>query len=153
MLRLNYVPSRPFIPDFSLKVCENVRILCIRRSQWLAAVRATYFENKQKPNGISIHIDSHSKPTDLFTQELQRANQDDQVNPIMPDPSMSPFIRRARAASLTSPSYTNVHVGGEPVYQDSRFRSRSASGSAPVMPLQASMISIANSSYFSHKID
>ena len=37
---------RPFIPDFSLRISETVQILRIRRVDWLAAVRATYFEKK-----------------------------------------------------------------------------------------------------------
>jgi hypothetical protein len=65
---------RPYIPDFSLRVSEDVQILRIRRVHWLAAVRATYFENKQTANGGTPILNSDGEQIDLLTQELERAD-------------------------------------------------------------------------------
>ncbi|CAF1141906.1 unnamed protein product [Rotaria sordida] len=71
---------RPFIPDFSLRVSEDVQILRIRRVHWLAAVRATYFEKKQTANGDAPMLDSDGEKIDLLIQELEKADHVDPSN-------------------------------------------------------------------------
>ncbi len=58
---------------------EDVQILRIRRVHWLAAVRATYFENRQTANGGTPMLNSDGEQIDLLTQELERA---DNVDPV-----------------------------------------------------------------------
>ncbi|CAF4497445.1 unnamed protein product, partial [Didymodactylos carnosus] len=70
LVRLKSKNSRPFIPDFSVRVCEDVQILRIRRIHWLAAVRATYFETKQVANGGKM-LNSEGEAVDLLQQELE----------------------------------------------------------------------------------
>ncbi|CAF4466509.1 unnamed protein product, partial [Rotaria magnacalcarata] len=74
ILRAKDLKFRPFIPDFSLRVCEDVQILRIRRADWLAAIRATFFDNKQKENGGIPMVNPDGKQIDLLTQELEKAN-------------------------------------------------------------------------------
>jgi len=109
---------RPFIPDFSLRVCEYVQILRIRRKHWLAAVRANFFENKQKVNGAPPMLNSGGEQIDLLTQELEKTNRVDQLE-------TSEKIR-GRAMSLT-PTMNSIHVPTEhkPVFSRSRSRSDS----------------------------
>lgn len=71
---------RPFTPDFSVRVSEDVQILRIRRVHWLAAVRATYFENKQTANGGALMLNSDGEQIDLLTQELEMADHVDPIN-------------------------------------------------------------------------
>ena len=71
---------RPFIPDFSVRVSEDVQILRIRRVHWLAAVRATFFENRQTANGETPMLNSDGEQIDLLTQELERADNGEQTN-------------------------------------------------------------------------
>jgi hypothetical protein len=71
---------RPFIPDFSLRVSEDVQILRISRVQWLAAVRATYFEKKQTANGGTPMLNSDGEEIDLLTQELEKVGHADPSN-------------------------------------------------------------------------
>ncbi|CAF3800914.1 unnamed protein product [Rotaria sp. Silwood1] len=78
LLRSKDLKFRSFIPDFSLRVCEDVQILRIRRTHWLAAIRATFFENKQKANGDLPIFNSDGEQIDLLTQELEKANGVDQ---------------------------------------------------------------------------
>ena len=79
LIRSKSSKFRPFIPDFSVRVSEDVEILRIRRVHWLAAVRATYFENRQTASGGAPMLDSDGEQIDLLTQELERA---DNVDPI-----------------------------------------------------------------------
>ena len=58
-----------------------MQILRIRRVHWLAAVRATYFENKQAANGGTPMLDSDGEQIDLLTQELEKMDN--------PDPSVA----------------------------------------------------------------
>lgn len=55
-----------------MRVSEDVQILRIRRVHWLAAVRATYFENKQTANGGTPMLNSDGEQIDLLTQELEK---------------------------------------------------------------------------------
>jgi hypothetical protein len=71
---------RPFLPDFSLRVSEDVQILRIRRVHWLAAVRATYFEKTQTANGDTPMLNSAGEKIDLLTQELEKADHVDLSN-------------------------------------------------------------------------
>lgn len=71
---------RPFIPDFSVRVSEDVQILRIRRVHWLAAVRATYFEHRQTANGETPMLNSDGEQIDLLTQELERVDNGEQAN-------------------------------------------------------------------------
>ncbi|CAF1203210.1 unnamed protein product, partial [Didymodactylos carnosus] len=77
LIRLKSKSSRPYIPDFSVRVCEDVQILRIRRVHWLAAVRATYFETKQVANGGTM-LNSDGETVDLLQQELEKADNPDQ---------------------------------------------------------------------------
>ncbi|CAF4693829.1 unnamed protein product, partial [Rotaria socialis] len=79
LIRLKSNKFRPFIPDFSVRVSEDVQILRIRRVHWLAAVRATYFENKQTANGGTLMLDSDGEQIDLLTQELEMADHVDAI--------------------------------------------------------------------------
>lgn len=145
---MNYVKFRPFTPDFSLKVSENVKILCIRRIHWLAAVRATYFENQQKTSGISSVSDSNNQQTDLLTQELQKADRVDRFETSMESSSLRCRKARDRTMSMITPmdcdliklEYESVHP---------RFRSRSISNSTcttlpetPLTPIQNPFVSL-----------
>ena len=69
-----------------MRVSEDVQILRIRRVHWLAAVRATYFENKQTANGGAPMLNSDGEQIDLLTQELERA---DNVDPVTTTGSIS----------------------------------------------------------------
>ncbi|CAF0976819.1 unnamed protein product [Rotaria sordida] len=80
LIRLKSNKFRPFIPDFSVRISEDVQILRIRRVHWLAAVRATYFENRQTANGGTLMLNSDGEQIDLLTQELERA---DHVDPVI----------------------------------------------------------------------
>ncbi|CAF2869983.1 unnamed protein product [Rotaria sp. Silwood2] len=71
---------RPFIPDFSLRVSEDVQILRIRRVHWLAAVRATYFEKRQTANGDAPMLDADGEQIDLLIQELEKVDHVDPSN-------------------------------------------------------------------------
>ncbi|CAM4897569.1 unnamed protein product [Rotaria socialis] len=71
---------RPFMPDFSLRVSEDVQILRIRRVHWLAAVRATYFEKKQTASGDAPMVNSNGERIDLLIQELEKVNRVDSSN-------------------------------------------------------------------------
>ena len=71
---------RPFIPDFSVRVSEDVQILRIRRVHWLAAVRATYFEHRQTANGETPMLNSDGEQIDLLTQELEGVDNGEQGN-------------------------------------------------------------------------
>ncbi|CAF2320775.1 unnamed protein product [Rotaria sp. Silwood2] len=86
LIRLKSNKFRPFIPDFSVRVSEDVQILRIRRVHWLAAVRATYFENRQTANGGALMLNSDGEQIDLLTQELEMA---DHVDPITTTGSIS----------------------------------------------------------------
>lgn len=59
---------------------EDVQILRIRRVHWLAAVRATFFENRQTANGETPMLNSDGEQIDLLTQELERADNGEQTN-------------------------------------------------------------------------
>jgi hypothetical protein len=101
ILLLKDLKFRPFIPDFSLRVCGNVQILRIRRKHWLAAIRATFFQNKQEANGDPPMLNLDGEQIDLLTQELEKANCVDR-----PETSISPSSetngkKRDRAMSLT----------------------------------------------------
>jgi hypothetical protein len=88
---------RPFVPDFSLRVSEDVQILRIRRVHWLAAVRATFFEKKQTANDESIVFDTANERIDLLKQELDKVDQIDLSNV----PNTNDECRwRARTSSL-----------------------------------------------------
>ncbi|CAF0803215.1 unnamed protein product [Adineta ricciae] len=86
LTRLKSNKFRPYIPDFSLRVSEDVQILRVRRVHWLAAVRATYFENKQTANGGTPMLNSDGEQIDLLTQELEKV---DHVDPITSTGSLS----------------------------------------------------------------
>lgn len=77
---------RPFVPDFSVRISEDVQILRIRRVHWLAAVRATYFETKQTANGGQLLLNSDGEQIDLLTQELEKV---DHVDPVTATGSIS----------------------------------------------------------------
>ncbi len=95
---------RPFIPDFSLRVSETVQILRITRVQWLAAVRATYFEKKQTANGGTPMLNSDGEEIDLLQQELERVGHADPTNMITNE-----GIRERRSSlSLTIASDSGV---------------------------------------------
>ena len=85
-MRLKSNKFRPYIPDFSLRVSEDVQVLRVRRVHWLAAVRATYFENKQTANGGAPMLNSDGEQIDLLTQELEKV---DHVDPITSMGSLS----------------------------------------------------------------
>jgi len=53
-------------------VSEDVQILRISRVQWLAAVRASYFEKKQTANGETPMLNSDGEEIDLLQQELEK---------------------------------------------------------------------------------
>lgn len=57
-----------------------MQILRIRRVHWLAAVRATFFENRQTANGGTPMLNSDGEQIDLLTQELERADNGEQTN-------------------------------------------------------------------------
>jgi metal transporter CNNM len=112
---------RPCIPDFSLRVCGNVQILRIRRKHWLAAVRATFFQNKQEAGGGPPMLNPDGEQIDLFTQELEKANCADR-----PETSISPSSekngkRRDRANSL---SLTPTMRSGRVITEHKAFFSR-----------------------------
>ncbi|CAF0745015.1 unnamed protein product [Adineta steineri] len=88
---------RPFTPDFSLRISENVQILRIRRVHWLAAVRATYFEKKQLTNDGPSPLNSNGKKIDLLTQELEKV---DHVDPTNSNDNTVGETRRQRTSSL-----------------------------------------------------
>lgn len=97
MIRTKSNKFRPFIPDFSLRVSEDVQILRIRRVHWLAAVRATYSEKKQTANGDTPMLNSAGQQIDLLTQELEKV---DDVEPTNATASLSGGLRRERTSSL-----------------------------------------------------
>ncbi|CAF1462085.1 unnamed protein product [Adineta steineri] len=85
LVRLKSNKFRPYVPDFSLRISEDVQILRIRRVHWLAAVRATFFETKQTANGGTPMLNSDGDEIDLLTQELEKA---DHIDPVMATGSM-----------------------------------------------------------------
>lgn len=92
LIRVKSNKFRPYIPDFSLRVSEDVQILRIRRVHWLAAVRATYFENKQAANGGTPMLDSDGEQIDILTQELERV---DHVDPVTTTGSIAGGVSNA----------------------------------------------------------
>ena len=62
------------MPDFSLRVSQDVQILRIRRVQWLAAIRASYFQQKQAENGGVPLLDADGEQIDVLTQELEKVD-------------------------------------------------------------------------------
>jgi hypothetical protein len=101
ILLLKDLKFRPFIPDFSLRVCGNVQILRIRRKHWLAAIRATFFQNKQEANGDPPMLNLDGEQIDLLTQELEKANCVDRPEIIISPSSETNGKKRDRAMSLT----------------------------------------------------
>ncbi len=71
-----------------------MQILRITRVQWLAAVRATYFEKKQTANGETPMLNSDGEEIDLLQQELEKVGHVDQKNSTIDDPP------RVRTSSL-----------------------------------------------------
>jgi len=108
LVRLKSNKFRPFIPDFSVRVSEDVQILRIRRVHWLAAVRATYFENKQTANGGTPMLNSDGEQIDLLTQELEKADNVDPVNATgsigggVGQDGVTGIIERERTSSLAA---------------------------------------------------
>jgi metal transporter CNNM len=126
ILRSKELKFRPFIPDFSLRVCEKVQVLRIRRTHWLAAIRATFFENKQKANGGPPMLNSDGKQIDLLTQELEKASFDDlRETSITPSNETNDKIRD-RAISLGTTTDSD-RVKTEHKHFFSRLRSGSIS--------------------------
>lgn len=132
--------SRPFIPDFSLRVCENVQILRIRRAYWLAAIRATFFENKQKENGERPMLNSNGEKIDLLTQELEKANCIDQLGTTPRISSERKGQFRDRAMSLT-PAIDSKCVKKVQECFVNRPRSKSSSQNAKKNQSRSSTIS------------
>lgn len=97
MIRSKSNRFRPFIPDFSLRISEDVQILRIRRVHWLAAVRATYFERKQMANGDTPMLNSNGEQIDLLIQELEKV---DNVDPSNINGCIAGDITRERTSSL-----------------------------------------------------
>lgn len=69
-----------------------MQILRIRRVHWLAAVRATYFENKQTANGETPMLDSDGEQIDILTQQLELV---DHVDPVTTTGSIAGGVSNA----------------------------------------------------------
>lgn len=157
ILRSKDVKFRSFIPDFSLRVCENVQILRIRRNHWLAAIRATFFENKQKLDGDSQIRNQDGQEIDILAQELERANHIDRIekNTRIPNTRNNKF--RDRAKSLT-PIMDLESIRKVQELFSSRSRSRSILDHADKIPSQSltttngntQSLSVKNSNHVSH---
>ncbi|UJR08015.1 hypothetical protein I4U23_012293 [Adineta vaga] len=103
---------RPFVPDFGLRVCENLQILRIRRKHWLAAVRADFLEKKQKSDRPPSIPKPGGKQIDFLTQELEKADCVYQLEAsIKPSTETNDKIRD-RAISFT-PLVNSTHVPTE----------------------------------------
>ncbi|CAF3806195.1 unnamed protein product [Rotaria magnacalcarata] len=129
ILRAKDLKFRPFIPDFSLRVCEDVQILRIRRADWLAAIRATFFDNKQKENGGIPMVNPDGKQIDLLTQELEKANCVHRTGTTTRTSSGTSGKIRDRTMSLT-PVTASGSVKTEPERFFSRLRSKTSSHNA-----------------------
>lgn len=125
ILLSKYLKFRPFVPDFSLRVCGNVQILRIRRKHWLAAIRATFFQNKQQANGDLSMLNPDGEQIDLLTQELQKANCVDRPEIVL-DPSNENIDEKCdQTTSLTASIRSDRGIGKHrAVFR--RLRSRSS---------------------------
>ncbi|CAF1181250.1 unnamed protein product [Rotaria sordida] len=125
IVRSKDLKFRPFIPDFSLRVCENVQILRIRRTHWLAAIRATFFENKKKASGSPPILNLDGDQIDMLTQELEKANCVDRPETRIRTSSETSGEIRSRAMTLMPTTDSGrVKTGRERFF--SLFRSRSS---------------------------
>ncbi|CAF1181229.1 unnamed protein product [Rotaria sordida] len=126
IVRSKDLKFRPFVPDFSLRVSEDVQILRIRRINWLAAVRATFFENQQKSNGGPPMLKPDGEQIDLLTQELEKANDVDQPETHTTTSSETNDEIRSRAMTMMPITDSgHVRTGHERFF--SRRRSKSIS--------------------------
>ncbi len=80
-----------------------MQILRISRVQWLAAVRATYFEKKQTANGGTPMLNSDGEEIDLLQQELEKVGHADPTNI-----NGEPIRERTSSLALTIASDSGV---------------------------------------------
>ena len=131
---------RSFIPDFSLRVSEDVQILRISRVQWLAAVRATYFEKKQTASGAAPMLNSDGEEIDLLQQELEKVGQVDSTTI-----NSDPIRERTSSLALTIGSDTGneqeksllQHQPMKTISNANRFASDSPMNSGGTTPTTA----------------
>ncbi len=88
-----------------MRISEDVQILRIDRIRWLAAVRATYYERKQKSTGETPILNSAGEKVDLLTRELENIDHVDTSNTNVTGGEPT----RERRSSLAS---TSVSDGG-----------------------------------------
>ena len=84
-----------------MRVCEKVQILRIRRQHWLAAIRANFFQNKQKTNDGPPVLNSAGEQIDLLQQELEKANCADRSETNITWTNETESNNRDRATSLS----------------------------------------------------
>lgn len=143
ILLSQHLKCRPFIPDFSLRVCENVLILRIRRKHWLAAIRATFFQTKQEAKGGSPMLSPDGEQIDLLAQELEKVNCVDQPETNISPSSEANGKKRDRAMSLSlTPTMRSSPVITE--HKDFFSRLRSISGSRSMDKIRPESPAISN---------
>ncbi|CAF1120410.1 unnamed protein product [Adineta steineri] len=137
ILHSKNLKSRSFVPDFSLRVCEDVQLLRIRRRHWLAAVRANFFENERTVGGGAAMLNSNGEQIDLLIQELEKANCVDQLE-TGTRPSNETKERTRKRSMTFIPTMNSIPVKTEPKGHFKRPRSRSGSqyvdNSSPEIP-------------------
>jgi hypothetical protein len=111
--------------------------LRICRTHWLAAIRATFFENKQKQNGGPPMLNLNGEQIDLLTQELTKANSINQPETSITISTETNGKIHDRSISLT-PRMDSRHVKTEEKRFFSRQRSRSTSANVDRTSLKTS---------------
>jgi hypothetical protein len=88
-----------------LRITEDVQVLRIDRIRWLAAVRATYYDRKQKSSGETPILNSDGVKVDLLTRELEKM---DNVEPSNTNGTGEVTRERRSSLGLTTVSDSGV---------------------------------------------
>jgi hypothetical protein len=88
-----------------LRITEDVQVLRIDRIRWLAAVRATYYDRKQKSSGETPILNSDGVKVDLLTRELEKM---DNVEPSNTNGTGEVTRERRSSLGLTTASDSGV---------------------------------------------
>jgi hypothetical protein len=88
-----------------LRITEDVQVLRIDRIRWLAAVRATYYDRKQKSSGETPILNSDGVKIDLLTRELEKM---DNVEPSNTNGTGEVTRERRSSLGLTTASDSGV---------------------------------------------
>lgn len=106
-----------------MRVSEDLQILCIPRPYWLAAVQATFFENKQTTGSGSTTLNFDGEQIDILKQELEKVDQFDLPESNTRTSSVTISASRNRAMTM-SPTLNSPSIKIERESILNRLRSR-----------------------------